>query len=654
MRQLHVTSLKSQVRSAALCALTIAAYANSFRAGFAFDSRQLILQDPRVHAATADAVGQIVTHTYWWPYGESGLYRPLTTLSYLFNYAILGGADRPASYHALNLLLHAANVLLVWLLVARVTRKDDAAFAAAAIWAVLPLSVEAVTNIVGRADLLAAFGVLAGLLVYRASAIGLAAATLVAVFSKESGIAIAPIVVCHELAFWDRRTSRRTLAVAIVAMAVPLIVLWAARSSVFGSAPAPEFAFVDNPIAGATWIVGRLTALKTAGLYLWKLAWPRTLSADYSFDALPLATGSARDWLAWLTFAAFAAVVIAAARRDRATAFLGAFAGFAFLPASNLLFATGTIFGERLLYLPSVGLVALAAVALARLPRAAFAAVATAIVIAFAARTWARNPDWTSDVTLWRSAAAAEPSSAKAHHALAEALYDSDSTHANLDLVIAEQERAVAIVASLPDERNAFGIFRQAGAYHLDKATALAADGRPEFERALTLLQRAASIEAAGARARETATTSGKADVNRLLASAYLGAHDAEHAIDAAARARDLEPLAPLPYRQIATAQLARQEPDAAAVTLTVGSMVTADRGLIQALLGLYAAGLDDQGCATSAGPSGPTLNTTCAVVQRHLCAAAPEAARLDRLLGRFTEAERVESTAKTIAACGR
>ena len=40
------------------------------------------------------------------------------------------------------------------------------AFATAAIWAVHPLSTEAVTNIVGRADLLAALAVLGGFLLY--------------------------------------------------------------------------------------------------------------------------------------------------------------------------------------------------------------------------------------------------------------------------------------------------------------------------------------------------------------------------------------------------------------------------------------------------------------------------------------------------------
>lgn len=640
------------IRAVALCALAIAAYANSFRCGFAFDSRQLILQDPRVQAATADNVTQIARHTYWWPYGESGLYRPVTTFSYLLNYAVLGNGERAAGYHAFNLLLHLGNVLLVFALVRRIARRDDAAFAAAAIWAVLPVSVEAVTNIVGRADLLAACGVLAALLLYRRSWIGLAAATTLAVFSKESGVAILPIVVCYELAFWNRRTSARALAIGGAAMAIPLLAMWTARSAVLSAAPAAEFTYVDNPIVGASWIVGRLTALKVAGMALWKLGWPATLSADYSFNAIPLARGSMPDGLAWLTVAAALAAMAAAARRDRATAFFCAFAVVSYLPASNLLFPSGTIFGERLLYLPAAGLAALFALALARLPRRAFAAIVSVIVVAFGVRTWMRNPDWTSDITLWRAAVIAEPSSAKTHHALAQALYDSDPSHANLDEVIAQQEHAIAILDPVPDALNAFPMYRQAGAYHLDKATALAAEGRPEFERALVRLQRAVTIEAVGERRRDAPAVAARADLNRLLASAYLGLHDAEQAIAAAARARDLEPLAPLPYRQIATAQLAREEPDAAAETLMVGSMVTADRGLTQALLGLYAAGVDEGRCATANGASGPTLNTSCPVVQQHLCAAAPEAARLDRQLGRFSEAERVEATARGMAAC--
>src|SRR5262249_50018907 len=158
--------------------LAVVPYLNSFSAGFTLDSKALILDDARVHEATRANVALIVDRSYWWPQGESGLYRPLTTLSYLFNYAVLGNHDRPAASHARNLTVHVVNVLLAFALLVRLTgrgqegrdgqeRLDEHATwvcaSIAAVWAVHPLSTEAVTNIVGRADLLAATGVLAGL-----------------------------------------------------------------------------------------------------------------------------------------------------------------------------------------------------------------------------------------------------------------------------------------------------------------------------------------------------------------------------------------------------------------------------------------------------------------------------------------------------------
>src|SRR5215831_9182999 len=130
----------------ALCLLVVAAYANGFAGGLAGDIRGL-LQDTRVHAVSAENLGLIFTHTYWWPYGESGLYRPFTTLSYLFNYAILGNGQSPTGYHVVNLLLHCANVLLVYVLARRLTGQLVPSAALAAIWGVHPVLTESVTNL---------------------------------------------------------------------------------------------------------------------------------------------------------------------------------------------------------------------------------------------------------------------------------------------------------------------------------------------------------------------------------------------------------------------------------------------------------------------------------------------------------------------------
>ena len=297
-----------------LCLLTLAVYSNSFGAGFVMDNRGLILEDSRVRAATAENVGLIFGHTYWWPYGESGLFRPLTTLSYLFNYAILGNGEHPAGYHWINYGLHAVNVLLVYALGLRLLGEWRRAAWIAAFWAVHPVLTESVTNIVGRADLLAGLGVLGGLLLYLKSTDhtgwrrwvylgGLSAATAVGVFSKESAVMVLPVIGLYEAVWWKQRRQVRGLIWGSLAMMAPIEVMLYQRSAVLWSAPAAIFPFYDNPIVGAGFVAGRLTALQVMGKYVALLVWPARLSSDYSWAQIPPVGGGATDWLAFLAIA---------------------------------------------------------------------------------------------------------------------------------------------------------------------------------------------------------------------------------------------------------------------------------------------------------------------------------------------------------------
>ena len=122
-----------------LAVLTFLAFSNSFSAGFILDNKGLLLQDPRIRELTVENLRLIFQHTYWWPNGEAGLYRPFTTLSYLFNYAALGNANEPAGYHSINFLLHLGNVFLVYALARRLTREFWPSFFVAAVWVVHPV-----------------------------------------------------------------------------------------------------------------------------------------------------------------------------------------------------------------------------------------------------------------------------------------------------------------------------------------------------------------------------------------------------------------------------------------------------------------------------------------------------------------------------------
>ncbi len=249
---------------AALCAITLLVYANSFRSGFVLDNAFLILQDPRVAAATSRNVRLILQHTYYWPQLESGLYRPITTLSYLVNYAVLGESNQPSGYHWFNLFLQALNALLVFALALRLVRKfRPSAFIAPAafislLWAVHPVLTESVTNIIGRSDLLAAASVLSGFWFYLKSTeatgwrrlgwlAGLGAVTAVGVFSKESAVSILGVIALYELTWWKDRRNVRGFITACEAMApaFPGLVLPALGGA--GSVARPCAAVYEQP-----------------------------------------------------------------------------------------------------------------------------------------------------------------------------------------------------------------------------------------------------------------------------------------------------------------------------------------------------------------------------------------------------------------------
>ncbi len=640
----------------ALLVLTLVAFSNSFSAGLALDNQLLITGDPRIREATAYNVSQIFQHTFWWPNGEAGIYRPLTTLSYLLNYAILGNGTVPAGYHWINFLLHAANVLLAFGLCQRLfSRMPDRAFllalSTAALWAVHPVLTESVTNIVGRADLMAGMAVLSGSWMYLKSTesvgfhrlawlAGVAAATAAGVFSKESAVVLPGVIILYELAFHftNMRPRLRSMLLGCAATGLPIAVMLVQRALVlFASPTAAEFPFVDNPIAGASFSVGRLTAIKVLARYLWLVIWPVKLSADYSYAEIPLARGSVTDWAAWVAVAIVMCLVAWLWRHSRPAFFFACFGFLNLLPASNLIFPIGTIMAERLLYLPLVGWLAclvLAIDAAARRTRRAHLVpvIVGLIAVAFGIRTWVRNLDWKDDLTMAAASVQTSPGSFKVHRLLAASLFQSNP--GDIDRVIAEANRSLAILESLPDKLDVPIPWNQAAAYHLAKGDSLHGASTEPYHQAIRIALRSIAIERASRRAR-TAGTDVKeppsaAEGYRILASAYLRLGNAAQALSAATHARAIDPASVEVYGQIADAYLAQSRGEDAAIAIAQGMFATSNGTLRADLLKLYQSGVDSKGCAVIKGPRGPALNPACEIVRRDLCAAAAQAQRFD------------------------
>jgi tetratricopeptide (TPR) repeat protein len=469
-------------RLLALGGLVLAAYSNSFQAALVFDNASVIGEDPRIRGTAPENIESILSGRYW--YGDSGRpatspwYRPFTTFSYLVNYAVLGNGPRPKGYHWVNLALHEVDVALVYALGVLILEETAPAWALAAIWGLHPVLTEAVTNIVGRAELLAALGVLAGLLchVKGASAsgrrrvawlAGLAAAQAVGLFSKENGAVLPGIMLLYDLT-WPERATWRRRAAAYAAAALPIALYLYLRSGVHIHMVVE---FTENPLVSAGFWTARLTAVKVIGKYLWLFLWPARLSADYTYNTVELFGWRMWNWedakaliaLAICLMAALLAVLLAVRwrRTGRPLLFFLVFFFVALSPASNVFILGGSTMAERFLYLPSVGLagcVVAAVRALGRrrlLTRPAAARVAWAalalVCLAFTARTYARNFDWQDERSIWASTVAVCPGSVRAHYNLGLAL---ERIPYRLPEAITEYQTALQIDPSFVEARN--------------------------------------------------------------------------------------------------------------------------------------------------------------------------------------------------------
>src|SRR5262249_25954429 len=163
-----------------------------------------------------------------------------------------------------------------------------------------------------------------------------------------------------------------------------------------------------------------LTPVRVFGEALRVLAFPRTLSADYSYDQIPLVTSLdvATIGCAVIVFGCAAGVFLLRRRAPFVSFALGFFL-LSWALTSNLFVIIGTIFGERLLYLPSAGFCAAAASGIVAAGRwlggPRLAALVMAVLVAVCgARTWWRNADWRDDETLFAAAAEASPRSCQA------------------------------------------------------------------------------------------------------------------------------------------------------------------------------------------------------------------------------------------------
>jgi tetratricopeptide (TPR) repeat protein len=418
--------------------VAVLVHLNTLGNGFALDDLELVRDNPSIRSPAN--LPHLFVEPYWPGAGASaGLHRPVTIASYAVNRAVGGAA--PFGFHLVNVLLHGLVCALLWFAARRAGLHYGTALACALLFAVHPLHTEAVANIAGRAELLAAAGVLGAWLAHRRACdatgaarrrFGLAAAALyLAAFLSKEGAVLAPLLFLVDDGLRRRNGGKPAARSAYLGYGVALAVGLLLRAIALGGLRGAEnVAFLDNPAAAAG-VLGRVgTALWVLARYAGLFVWPARLSADYSYDAIPTVT-SAGDprWIAGLVVVAgVVALGIWGWRRSRPVCLAAAVMVLFLLPASNLLLTVGTLMAERLVYLPTAGaclLLGHLAAAAARGSRAVAVTVVVGLLVGAGAwRTIERNPVWSDNLTLTVHDAGVQPRSAKLQAGAGIALHE--------------------------------------------------------------------------------------------------------------------------------------------------------------------------------------------------------------------------------------
>src|SRR5437867_3062235 len=415
----------------AVIACALVPYLPALWNGFAMDDLYIIVWNPLVHSV--QGVWRAFGGPYWPPDLGGQMYRPLPLATFAVDWTIAHG--HPVWFHAMNLLWHAGVAVIVTKFALRSPSPDgrggqgvrSAALVTGLVFAVHPVHVEAVANVIGLAELMAAAGVCLAVYaaVVRQDVLLSGAALLLGLLSKENAV-VAPALIgwAWAVGLPSRPTSRRMLA-----FAASWVVIAGAYLALRGIVlhPYARLHAIAPVFLGESAFAGRLTAIAALEDVLRLLVFPLTLRVDYSPAERTIIRSlvDGRFLIGLACLAVWAGLLVMAWRRQRRLEAYGlGWIAIAFLPVSNLLFSTGVLLAERTLYLPSVGFALAAGAALARLPAQRFRIVLALLVVAGAVRTALRTPVWHDDFSVTQSILQDSPDSYRGPARMA-ALYQS-------------------------------------------------------------------------------------------------------------------------------------------------------------------------------------------------------------------------------------
>jgi Flp pilus assembly protein TadD len=417
------SNLATGLVALAAAAVGVLCYMNSLDGVWVFDDAQAIVQNPDVCGTpgtpvTANQIEIMFGNDFWgMPISSTRShksYRPLTVLSFRVNCAFSGLA--PLYYHVVNVALHGICCALFAVLCSRASSDTVAALVSSLVFAVHPIHTEAVSSVVGRADVLGGVFFLFGLLAYPCGSQTSSSAMMwfrifvtvslavVALLCKELGLMVLPTCIVYDLLYSigvkrlvymlkgqvlvPGKVLKPVLQrVTVLVLASVALLFWRFN---LNAGSAPSFSPGSNPASESPSVQTRaLTWHYTTSVHLRLMLAPLSLCCDWSGGSIPLLNDLSDSrvleivtmYLCVVACAVYIWRLVPASEakfklmhggavkndsdapekssnmRSYAEAYTLALGMTVvpLLPATNVLVVVGFVVAERILYIPSMG-----------------------------------------------------------------------------------------------------------------------------------------------------------------------------------------------------------------------------------------------------------------------------------------------------------
>jgi len=424
------------------------------------------------------------------PDGHQGVYRPLRGVLYIFYNWLFG--ENAAGYHTLALFVHLSCTLLIYLIAKKLSSNHWLALMASALFGVHPIHTESITYIAAAVDMLAVVFMLASFYLYLlAVSSGRLRLYIISIllsacafFIYELTLSLPLLILFYEVCFEKRKAMVRSIPYFAV---LGIFLFLRSTASSMGAR--------GGYIAGSFYLTMLVTS-KAILKYLLLLFFPLRLSIDHELSKGILSykkeiTSAAALSQNILEIEVIAAVVIMlgllyiAYKNHKKSPLITFSIGWFFIalaPVSNII-PGATLMAERYAYIPSVGFCIGIAILFSALHKSlkgkpakkALISIFILMTLLFAARTVARNSDWRSDESIWKSATIVTPESCMSHLNLGAAYYE----EGEIDKALSEYMLSIVANPEFADPYN------NLGNVYMDKGDPKSAE--EYYKKALTL-----------------------------------------------------------------------------------------------------------------------------------------------------------------------